>query len=58
VARLGEVKTLVLLESLKQQLDARNEMTAALRDEALAAIDIEELLGPPQQDGRDEGSQP
>jgi outer membrane protein TolC len=55
VARLGEVKTLVLLESLKQQLEARNELIAARRDEALAAIDIEELLGPPQRattDGR------
>ena len=67
VARLGEVKTLVLLESLKQQLEARNEMIAARRDEALAAIDIEELLGPPgraatlgppQRAARDEGSQP
>ncbi|MFN9078003.1 MAG: TolC family protein [bacterium] len=58
VARLGEVKTLVLLESLKQQLEARNEMIAARRDEALAAIDIDELLGPPQQAKRDEGSQP
>jgi hypothetical protein len=58
VARLGEVKTLVLLESLKQQLEARNEMIAARRDEALAAIDIDELIGPPQQAERDEGSQP
>lgn len=67
VARLGEVKTLVLLESLKQQLEARNEMIAARRDEALAAIDIEELLGPPGRAAtlgppgraaRDEGSQP
>jgi cobalt-zinc-cadmium efflux system outer membrane protein len=48
VARLGEVKTLVLLESLKQQLEARSELIAAHRDEALAAIDIEELLGPSQ----------
>jgi outer membrane protein, heavy metal efflux system len=58
VARLGEVKTLVLLESLKQQLEARSEMIAARRDEALAAIDIEELLGPPGRAARDEGSQP
>jgi hypothetical protein len=42
------VKTLVLLESLKQQLEARSELIAAHRDEALAAIDIEELLGPSQ----------
>ena len=58
VARLGEVKTLVLLESLKQQLEARNELIAARRDEALAAIDIDELIGPPQRAERDGGSQP
>jgi outer membrane protein TolC len=58
VARLGEVKTLVLLESLKQQLEARNEVTAARREEALAAIDVDELLGPPQPATTDEGSQP
>ena len=58
VAWLGEVKTLVLLESLKQQLEARNELIAARRDEALAAIDIDELIGPPQRAGRDGGSQP
>ena len=58
VARLGEVKTLVLLESLKQQLEARNELIAARRDEALAAIDIEELLGPPQRATIDGGGQP
>jgi outer membrane protein TolC len=58
VARLGEVKTLVLLESLKQRLEAWRELIAALRDEALAAIDIEELLGPPGRAANDEGSQP
>jgi outer membrane protein TolC len=58
VARLGEVKTLVLLESLKQQLEVRNEVTAARREEALAAIDVDELLGPPQPATTDEGSQP
>jgi outer membrane protein TolC len=58
VARLGEVKTLVLLESLKQQLEARNDLIAARRDEALAAIDIEELLGPPQRTTTDGGSHP
>lgn len=58
VARLGEVKTLVLLESLKQQLEARNELIAALRDEALAAIDIDELLGPPQQAETTTGANP
>jgi len=58
VARLGEVKTLVLLESLKQQLEARNELIAARRDEALAAIDIEEMLGPIGRATTDGGSQP
>ena len=30
----------------------------ARRDEALAAIDIDELIGPPQRAERDGGSQP
>ncbi|MEY5032770.1 MAG: hypothetical protein RL354_1801, partial [Planctomycetota bacterium] len=46
VARLGEVNTLILLESLKQQLDAKRQLIAARRDEALAAIDIAEITGP------------
>ena len=46
VARLGEVNTLVLLESLKQQLEAKQQLIAARRDESLAAIDIEEIAGP------------
>ena len=46
VARLGEVNTLILLESLKQQLDAKRQLIAAHRDEALAAIDIAEITGP------------
>lgn len=46
VARLGEVNTIVLLESLQQQLEAKNQLIAARRDEALAAVDIAELAGP------------
>jgi len=46
VARLGEVNTLILLESLKQQLDAKRQLIAARRDESLAAVDIEEIAGP------------
>lgn len=46
VARLGEVNTLVLLESLKRQHEAKLALVAAVRDEAVAAIDLEELLGP------------
>lgn len=48
VARLGEVNTLVLLESLKQQLEAKRELIAARRDEALAAADVAEAVGPAQ----------
>lgn len=46
VARLGEVNTLVLLESLKRQHEAKLALVAAVRDESLADIDLEELLGP------------
>lgn len=47
VARLGEVNTLVLLESLKRQQDAKVGLVVAARDEAIGAIDVDELLGPP-----------
>ncbi|HEX8876505.1 MAG TPA: TolC family protein [Phycisphaerales bacterium] len=47
VARLGEVNTLVLLESLKRQHEAKLALVAAARDEALAAVDLDELRGPP-----------
>ncbi len=47
VARLGEVNTLVLLESLQRQQEARIGLVEAARDEALAAIDLDELIGPP-----------
>ncbi|MEY4119247.1 MAG: hypothetical protein RLZZ116_2575 [Planctomycetota bacterium] len=50
VARLGEVNTLVLLESLKQQLDAKRELIAAHRDESLAAADVAEAAGPAPQE--------
>jgi len=56
VARLGEVNSLILLESLKQQLDATRQLIGARRDEALAAIDIEEIAGPAA--GIVEGVQP
>lgn len=46
VAQLGEVNTLVLLESLTRQQDAKVQLIEARRDEALAAIDLAELLGP------------
>jgi outer membrane protein TolC len=46
VARLGEVNTLVLLESLTRQQEAKVGLVEAVRDEALAGVDLEELLGP------------
>lgn len=51
VARLGEVNTLVLLEGLKQQLEAKRELIGTLRDEALASIDVAEAAGPARKDG-------
>jgi outer membrane protein TolC len=53
VARLGEVNTLVLLESLTRQQEAKIGLVEAARDEALAAVDLEELMGPePSSDPR------
>lgn len=46
VARLGEVNTLVLLESLIRQQQAKVGLVEAARDEAIAAIELDELLGP------------
>ncbi|MGD9688408.1 MAG: TolC family protein [Phycisphaerales bacterium] len=46
VARLGEVNTLVLLESLTRQQEAKVGLVEAARDEALGAIDRDELVGP------------
>ena len=54
VARLGEVKTLVLLESLKQELESTAQLISARRDEAFAAIELDALVGPaPRADGAD-----
>lgn len=47
VARLGEVSTLVLLESLSRQQEAKVDLVEAARDEAIATIDLEALIGPP-----------
>lgn len=46
LARLGEVDALVLLESLTRQHDAKVGFIEAARDEALAGVDLEELVGP------------
>jgi outer membrane protein TolC len=58
VARLGEVKTLVLLESLKQELEARAQLIAVRRDEARAAIALDELVGPAPRAAAAEGGNP
>jgi CRISPR system Cascade subunit CasA len=58
VARLGEVNTLILLESLKQQLDAKRQLIAARRDEAIAATDIAAIAGPAAAAPRPEGTEP
>ncbi len=47
VARLGEVNTLVLLESLTRQQEAKIGLVEAARDEAIATVDLEEVIGPP-----------
>jgi len=47
VARLGEVNTLALLEGLKRRKEAQIGLISAQRDEAIAAIGIEEVVGAP-----------
>lgn len=46
LAELGEVNTLVLLESLTRRRTVALRLIDARREEAVAAIDIEELVGP------------
>lgn len=46
VARLGEVDTLVLLETLTRRHDARLRLVAAERNVALAGLRVRELTGP------------
>ena len=47
VARLGEVNTLALLEGLKRRKEAQIGLIEAARDETVAAIGIEEVVGEP-----------
>lgn len=47
VARLGEVNTLALMEGLKRRHEARMRLIDSVRDEEIASIDVEEILGPP-----------
>lgn len=46
LARLGEVDTLILLDGLKQQHDAKLRLVETRRDERLAALSLEALAGP------------
>jgi cobalt-zinc-cadmium efflux system outer membrane protein len=46
-AELGEVNTLVLLESMGRQQEAKTRLIESRRDEARAAIRIDQLVGPP-----------
>jgi outer membrane protein TolC len=49
LARLGEVNTLVLLESITRQHAAHLALIDARREEALAQIDLAEVLGDPDE---------
>lgn len=46
LAQLGEVASLVLIESLSRQLDAKLRLIDARAELAVASIDLEELVGP------------
>lgn len=46
IAELGEVNTLVLLETLTRQLEAKVRLIEARAAESLALIRLEELIGP------------
>ena len=37
------------MEGLKRRHEARMRLVGAMRDEAIAAIDVEEILGPPEE---------
>lgn len=48
LAQLGEVASLILIESLVRQHDAKIRLVDARREEALAAIELIQLVGPPR----------
>lgn len=50
LANLGEVNSLVLLESITRQYEAQLALVDARREEALAWIDLAEVLGDPRED--------
>lgn len=56
LAQLGEVKTLVLLESLTRQQESKIRLIESRREEAIAAIDLVELAGPLPLPTGDEGA--
>ncbi len=47
LARLGEVDTLILLDGLKQQHEAKLRLVESRRDERLAVLALEAIAGPP-----------
>lgn len=48
LARLGEVDPLVLVDGINQQFEAKVGLVDARRGETLAAIDLVDLVGPPE----------
>lgn len=61
IAELGRVDPLLLLEAIKARHEAKLRLVDARADEALAAIRLEELVGPPtatKPSSADEGGRP
>jgi cobalt-zinc-cadmium efflux system outer membrane protein len=58
IAELGEVDTLLLLESLKRRFDARLAVLDALRAESIASIRMEAAIGPPKPGAASEENRP
>jgi hypothetical protein len=50
VAELGEVDTLLLLDTLRRQYEAKIELISLMSRRSLAAVRIAELLGPEPDD--------
>ena len=58
IAQLGEVDTLILLESLKRRFDARLGVLEAMRLESLASIGVRGAIGPERPKSPREGPKP
>lgn len=56
LARLGEVNTLIILDSLVQRLEASLQSIAAQRDVAIATVGLAEALGPAAEADSAEGA--